>query len=650
MTTNVSRAKYSDYFDKVLGCWLGKTVAGTIGAPFEGRKEMFAYKFDERSVENMLPNDDLDLQVLWLEVMEEKGIYFKSEHLADAFYHKCPYSPGEYAFFKKNYEKRIMPPLSGSYNNDYYYNGMGCAIRSEIWACISPANPHLAAEYARKDGVLDHGENSVDSEAFLAALQAAAFVESDILKLTEIALSVISPNCRIAQLVRFVLDLYKSGKDIVYARTAILKKFGHPDVTNVYQNVGFILVALFWGKGDFIDTTMIALNCGYDTDCTCATAGAVIGIICGGKKLKEVYNLTESRYVLGVDATRRSDNIVDLAEDVCRVGLTVFKHENNMIDIIDCPEFSPVPSVEYNDSIRINYITTPDIGLDKPCKVRVEITDNGLGSSCLSVETPDGIVCDKNNIEVSFNADKTVVEELTFNIDTEAKILNEKNIVTLKFGEEKLAFGINGAVIWKLYGPFWDYNAVFPDMNYWENYYEYMRLEDKDKELDYIRGYHISNSANINKDYIKDDCIENALENNPLHEGQVVCTYNDRLDIDSLIDSDGPCCIYMQRKIVNDNERPVALILGYNSPYKLWLNGELLCEAEDGNWWTGENKHLARVTLKKGTNTLLIKLVKNHKDTSFSAIFKETFVNDGDLLKAFAKHLCDLKSDLSSIR
>ena len=29
---------YKDYLDKVYGCFLGKTVIGTLGAPFEGIK------------------------------------------------------------------------------------------------------------------------------------------------------------------------------------------------------------------------------------------------------------------------------------------------------------------------------------------------------------------------------------------------------------------------------------------------------------------------------------------------------------------------------------------------------------------------------------------------------------------------------------
>ena len=33
-----NQMKYANYLDKVYGCFLGKTIAGTMGAPFEGVK------------------------------------------------------------------------------------------------------------------------------------------------------------------------------------------------------------------------------------------------------------------------------------------------------------------------------------------------------------------------------------------------------------------------------------------------------------------------------------------------------------------------------------------------------------------------------------------------------------------------------------
>ena len=68
----MKKLSYEEYLDKVYGCWLGKCIAGTIGAPYEGMKQTNQLTFAPEMIEEMLPNDDLDLQVLWLSVLEEK--------------------------------------------------------------------------------------------------------------------------------------------------------------------------------------------------------------------------------------------------------------------------------------------------------------------------------------------------------------------------------------------------------------------------------------------------------------------------------------------------------------------------------------------------------------------------------------------------
>ena len=139
---------YKEYFDRVYGCWLGKCIAGTIGAPYEGMKELLEFEYDPSMIANMLPNDDLDLQILWLDVLEKKGTSFTSDDLAEVFLNCCPYAPGEYAVFKSNYSLGIHPPLCGQFNNRYYIEGMGSPIRSEIWACVAAGNPKLASTFA----------------------------------------------------------------------------------------------------------------------------------------------------------------------------------------------------------------------------------------------------------------------------------------------------------------------------------------------------------------------------------------------------------------------------------------------------------------------------------------------------------------------
>lgn len=120
---------YKEYFDKVYGCWLGKCVSGNVGAPYEGMKQFLSLEYSDKYLKEMLPNDDLDLQVLWLEVLKEKGVNYISDDLADIFEKNCDYAPGEYAFFKKNHRRGLKTPYSGTFNNEYYKNGMGAPIR-----------------------------------------------------------------------------------------------------------------------------------------------------------------------------------------------------------------------------------------------------------------------------------------------------------------------------------------------------------------------------------------------------------------------------------------------------------------------------------------------------------------------------------------
>ena len=177
---NARKINYDKYLDKVYGCYIGKAISGNIGAPHEGVKMPLELSFMPEMINCSLPNDDLDLQVLWLDVAERKGPGFSSYDLLDRFVNYCSYSPGEYAVMRKNFNRGIYPPYSGKFCNDYYTEGMGCPIRSEIWACLAVGNGELAAEFAGRDGQLDHYGESINAERFLACLESEAFFESDI--------------------------------------------------------------------------------------------------------------------------------------------------------------------------------------------------------------------------------------------------------------------------------------------------------------------------------------------------------------------------------------------------------------------------------------------------------------------------------------
>ena len=100
-----------------------------MGAPFEGVKMPLELPFRREMIDTMLPNDDLDLQVLWLDVVEKYGADFTSYDLQKRFCEYCDYNPGEYAIMRKNYNRGIYPPLSGKFCNDFYTTGMVSGLR-----------------------------------------------------------------------------------------------------------------------------------------------------------------------------------------------------------------------------------------------------------------------------------------------------------------------------------------------------------------------------------------------------------------------------------------------------------------------------------------------------------------------------------------
>jgi hypothetical protein len=58
---------------KIMGCWLGKAVGGTLGQNFEGLIGPLDAQFYTPVPTEMIPNDDLDLQVLYAVLLSESA-------------------------------------------------------------------------------------------------------------------------------------------------------------------------------------------------------------------------------------------------------------------------------------------------------------------------------------------------------------------------------------------------------------------------------------------------------------------------------------------------------------------------------------------------------------------------------------------------
>jgi ADP-ribosylglycohydrolase len=630
---------YKKYLDKVKGCFAGKAAIGTMGAPYEGVKMRMELEYSPEMTNAMLPNDDLDLQVLWLDVVTKYGADFTSRQLLERFCNNCDYSPGEYAVMRKNYQCGIYPPYSGDYRNDFYRQGMGCPIRSEIWACLAPGEPKLAAEYASRDGVLDHKGESVYAEMFFAAAEAEAFFEDDMHKLIDAGLSVIPPECRFAGLVKYVIQLCEKHNDMETVRAWILDRYGHPDCTNMFQNMGITLAALLLCGGDPIKTGVTALNCGFDTDCTCASAGAMLGLILGGEKFAKKTGLYDLKYVLSVRSEGHGDKTDELAEEIAELG-TALPHSETEITGAPDVKFDFEPAPDY--SFEFAYSGKPCVSLCKSCFVDIKIKHKGKIKGKLKIKCPDPLIC--RNKEAEADGENEVVFTREFELLPATKIFPMKNIIEIEFktdgGVYKDSFGICCADIWRVDGPIWrtepeiKATALAGGKSYWS----LMKPGKTEGEnTDNVRDFHLNFARDTDTPYVDNDSLFEYFNWGYL-DGRIKRYFyraEDSFKLSDISGFYGPCVFYMSQILVCDTDREVYIQFGRSAPFELYLNGELLAKRNDCDTFTSENVHISGVKLKAGENRLVLRLTQINGDSKWSLVFSYG--------ATCAEHLTDLK-------
>lgn len=274
-----------EFRDKVRACWLGKNIGGTLGGPYEGKRDILNVEGFVTSPGEPLPNDDLDLQLVWLNAVQRHGLDRITPELLGQYWidRIVPYW-NEYGIGKINMKAGILPPMSGEFDNNYWKHSNGAWIRTEIWACLTPGWVQRTCQLAYCDASVDHGHGEGTNAAiFVAAIESAAFVETNIRKLIDIGLMSIPPESRVVRSVSLALECFNNGLDWKETRKKIVQDSADLGWFQAPANVAFVIIGLLWGKGDFKTSMLIAINCGDDTDCTAATIGSIMGILYGTK-------------------------------------------------------------------------------------------------------------------------------------------------------------------------------------------------------------------------------------------------------------------------------------------------------------------------------------------------------------------------------
>ncbi len=401
------------YRDKVYACWLGKNIGGTMGTPFEGNPELLDIKGFTSKKGEPLPNDDLDLQIVWLKAVNEVGALNLDANILSWYWRKyIPAEWNEYGVGRNNVGVGLTPPMSGEIYNDGWKASNGAWIRSEIWACLAPGFPNVAVKYAIMEASIDHGvSDGTAAEIFTAALESIAFVESDLRVAINKALSYIPEESRVAQSVRLVIEEYDKGTDWKETRQKVLDMNADLGYFMAASNIAYTVIGLLYGEGDFLQSLIYAINCGDDPDCTGATVGSVLGILGGTAAIPDDLKdyigdriITKSLdissfWCLPADCT-------ELTERVVRT-MPTFMSENNGARWFDYDRYKNRYYVEFTDEE------------DAPFSTAQNLDPNGYTHHFLGL--PPLTTCHKNHwltAEVSFEGEPRIspMGEISFEV------------------------------------------------------------------------------------------------------------------------------------------------------------------------------------------------------------------------------------------
>ena len=172
---------------KELNLKPGDTLVITLEARWTADDNHLGLAFDWLSREprkGFGPDDDTSYQIVGLNTLEKYGPDLSCRQLGREW---CAWLPAidkvlAEGLALERMRSGIEPPESGRHPIG---EAIGGQMKGEIWGLICPDNPKLAAEYARRDGVVAHCDNGVYGEQFIAAMISAAFGEKDVRKVIE---------------------------------------------------------------------------------------------------------------------------------------------------------------------------------------------------------------------------------------------------------------------------------------------------------------------------------------------------------------------------------------------------------------------------------------------------------------------------------
>jgi ADP-ribosylglycohydrolase len=293
-----------DYLERAYAGVLGKLIGVYLGRPIEGWSydhitrrfgEINYYVHDHLDVPLIVTDDDISgtftfvraladygnsreltpaqIGQTWLNYIVEGKTILWWGGIGDVTEHTA------YLRLKKG----ITAPRSGSIelNGKVMAEQIGSQIFIDGWGMVTPGDPELAADLARRAASVSHDGEAIYAAQVVAAMEAQAFVQSDINRLLDCGTSFIPKHSLIYRLIADIRDWHAELPDWRMTREQVDTYYGddkYPGNCHIVPNHALIIMALLYGDNDFQKSLMIVNTSGWDTDCNSGNVGCLMGI------------------------------------------------------------------------------------------------------------------------------------------------------------------------------------------------------------------------------------------------------------------------------------------------------------------------------------------------------------------------------------
>jgi len=319
--TQISRTELAD---KIKGGWAGQFLGCAYGGPTEFKyvnkiippEVKLGFPADKPLVKDIFGGlyDDVYMDATFVAVFEKHGLNAPRREFAKAV------AEANYELWCANKAARFEY-LDGynvgkptSWKTNPYSNDIDFQIEADFAGLMSPAMPTNAIDVCNTIGRIFNSGEDYYCGVYVATLYSLAFKTTDMQKLVEDALKAISQQSISYNIVSDILSEYKKDKsNWLNAWNVVKKYFEKPCKTYAKQtlyapyNLGYVVIGLLYGNGDFEKTIDISTRCGLDSDCNPATAGGIWATAFGYNKIPEKFRkpleLAENKLMFGTNYT-----------------------------------------------------------------------------------------------------------------------------------------------------------------------------------------------------------------------------------------------------------------------------------------------------------------------------------------------------------